>query len=110
MKLNISGVIKTSARKLFVGRQECLGVTRADNNKFSIRISEKENTDVVQFLETLLHELLHLYFFILIGIKNRRISEDKQHEVIDVVVPFMLNKMAMTLKPKRRRYKYVENS
>lgn len=102
MKLNLTGTIKSSERRIRAGDQDCYGLTRVTGNKFSIRISDKENQDAVQFLETLLHEMLHLYFFILIAMRGRSISEWKQHNVINVVVPFMLNKMAMEFAPKRR--------
>lgn len=102
MNIDLSGIIKTSKRPLKVKGQECFGTTTAKGQKFSILLSEKENRDPIQLIETLLHELLHLYFFIIIGITNRRISEEKQHEVIEASVPFILNKIAITLAAKRK--------
>lgn len=110
MKMNLSGTISTTPHRLVAGSQLCYGVTRANGNRFSIKISEKDNQDAVQFLETLLHEMLHLYFFIIIGMKGKNVAEWRQHNVIDVVVPFMLNKMAMELQPKRRKHTHGENS
>lgn len=102
MQMNLTGTIKVSPRRLKVDGVECMGTTRVKGTHFSILISEKENKETVQFMETLLHEILHLYFFIMMSLKSTTISEDKQHRVLDAVVPFMLNKMALELAPKRR--------
>lgn len=104
MKLDLTGTIKTTRRKIIVGRDECVGATYANKNKFLITISEKENPEVLDFLETVLHELLHLYFFIFMGIRDKKVSDALQHRVIDDVVPYTLSKIARELLPKRRRY------
>lgn len=102
MKLNLSGTIK-SRKKLQVDNQTCYGVTRGEKDKFSIYISEEALKDGYLFSETILHELLHLWFFILIAALDRDdISEKKQHEVLEQVIPIILSRTGIILK---RKYK-----
>ncbi len=101
MRMNFKGIIKVTKNRLFVNKQECLGVTKVHRNQFSIKISEQPNKDIVDFMETLLHEMIHLYFFILMNIANKRFADYKQHNVIEASVPFILNKIALEFDSKR---------
>lgn len=101
MKLDLLGTIRSTPRQLMVDGEPCLGVTRANGRRFSIQVVESSN--LVDFYDTILHEMLHLFFFIFGAIRNKDVPQAVQHRVIEVVVPFMLNKMAMELAPKRRQ-------
>jgi hypothetical protein len=96
MLLNLRGFVKSSKRRLFVDGDECLGVTRVYGHRFGIRIVETKS--LVEFYDTLLHELLHLFFFIFVSVRNKEISTHKQHRVINKAVPYILRLLARELK------------
>ena len=98
MMLNLKGTIKSS-KKVFWDEQECYGLTKLENKTFSVRLSEQTIQDQV-FSETLLHEFLHLWLAILFQVHLGKvvITEAEQHEVIDPIVSFGLNKLHNSLK------------
>lgn len=103
MKFKLSGFIK-SLPKVQYGGQECYGLTRANKDKFRIYISEKSMEDSYVWAETILHELLHLYCFILIGSGVKRLSsESKQHEFLEQVIPIILSRLNLLLKRNQKR-------
>jgi len=102
MKINLSGTIK-SRKRIHYGRQECYGITRANRGKFSIYLSESAMEDGYIFSETILHELLHLWFFIIGSISSKKLSEKEQHEVLEEAIPRILSRTGLILERKVRK-------
>lgn len=73
-----------------VNGQPCYGVVKANENKFKILIAKCAGASYEQFAETLLHELIHLWIFILMALTDTQISEAKQHKIIKKVMPVAL--------------------
>lgn len=73
--------------KVFVNKQECYGVVKADGNKFKILIAKCAGGGFDLFAETLLHELLHLWVFILMALTDINVSEKRQHKIIGTIMP-----------------------
>ena|SRR5271157_916869 len=71
----------------------CYGVVKANNNKFKILIAKCAGESFEQFAETVLHELLHLWVFILVALTDTRISEAKQHKMIKKIMPVALREL-----------------
>jgi hypothetical protein len=84
--MKIKGVIKFQKR-VFVGEDECFGVTRANGDHFDIRISEQTSQNLDLYAETVIHELLHLAFNIVAASVKVHIPEKQQHRIINKVVP-----------------------
>lgn len=102
MRLSLSGKIQ-SRKILRYGKDICYGLTRADKDNFRIYISELALKDINTFSETMLHELLHLWFFILNGASDRwDIPEAKQHEVLEEVMPMILSRTEIIRNRKRK--------
>lgn len=80
----LKGYIKFQNR-VRIKSQECYGVTRANGNKWSIRISRESAKDFYLFAETVFHELLHLGFYIVMACSKRQWSETAQHRIISKV-------------------------
>jgi hypothetical protein len=96
------GFIKSSKRVRHANR-ECYGLTRGQRNKFKIYISEKVTEDIDTFGNTILHELLHLYFCLLMAFGVRGLTEDLQHEVIEPMVPLIQSHIAAILSRKKKK-------
>lgn len=109
MKIDLSGTIK-SRKKLYYGKSACYGITKADKNKFQIYLSELALKDGYIFSETMLHELLHLWFFIInSSLKTKPISETKQHEVLEQVIPVILNHTRLMLEKVGKKNEKIKN-
>jgi len=80
--MQVTGTIKTQKRVRY-RNQECHGIASAHKQKFLIRIAENTFNDPVLYGETLLHELVHVWFFILMGSYPVHISERRQHKLIE---------------------------
>jgi hypothetical protein len=76
--------------KVFVNKQECYGVVKANDNKFKILIAKCAGASYEQFAETMFHELTHLAFFIIMALTDTRLSEKAQHRVIKKLTPIFL--------------------
>lgn len=107
MKLDLSGVIK-SRKRLYYGKSACYGITKANKSKFQIYLSELALKDGYIFSETVLHELLHLWFFIISTVAIKVPSEKEQHEVLEQVIPIILSRTALILERKGGRYEKVK--
>lgn len=82
--MNLKGIIKTSKR-VIVKNQECYGVAVGHKNTFTIKIDEsifRERPTL--FLKVLLHELIHLYFFIIEDYtkSHLNLTEGIQHKLM----------------------------
>jgi hypothetical protein len=69
-----------------VGGQPCYGAVRADDNRFKILIAKCAGESFEQFAETLLHEFVHLVYFILIALTDFNVSERAQHKTIEKIM------------------------
>jgi len=101
MKIDLSGTIK-SRKRLYHGRDACYGLTSVDKKKFRIYLSDLALKDGYIFSETMLHELLHLWFFIISTVAIRVPSEKEQHEILEQVIPTILSRTALVLERKGR--------
>lgn len=84
--MNIRGFIK-SQKKIIIDNDECYGCTYAYRNRFSIRIAEETGKDFYLFADTVLHELIHLWIFILSACTNVKITDNQSHRIINKVMP-----------------------
>lgn len=107
MKIDLSGVIK-SKKRLYYGKDACYGITRANKNKFKIYLSELALKDGYMFSETMLHELLHLWFFIISTVAVRVPSEADQHEVLEQVIPIILSRTRLMLERKGKKSEKIK--
>ena len=76
--------------KVIVEKQECYGVVKATGNRFRILIAKCAGKSYEQFAETLLHEFIHLWIFILTAMTDTQISEARQHKMIKKIMPVAL--------------------
>jgi len=81
----IKGVIKFQ-KKVIVSKQECYGCCRGDGDQFDIRISQDATENFKIFAETLLHELIHLWMFIIMATIKINITEKEQHIIMKKAV------------------------
>src|SRR5690349_4260308 len=89
--MNVNGTIVIRRRVRYRNR-ECYGITTAKGTQFQIRIAESVYYRPLLFAETLLHELMHLWLFILSGRdKQYLISQRKHHNLIDKTVPLAVS-------------------
>ena len=94
----LKGVIKFQ-KKVIVGKKECYGCCRGDGDRFDIRISQDAADNFEIFSETLIHELIHLWIFILMATVRINITEREQHKIMDKAVKSILR----SLKPYYKR-------
>jgi hypothetical protein len=83
------GIIKFQ-KEVFADKQECYGCVRVNDNKFRVLIAKCAGENIKIFVETIFHELLHLGCFVVIAITRAKISERQQHEMINRVMPEIL--------------------
>ena len=95
--MKLTGYIKFQ-KKVFVGKQECYGSTYGWRNTFGIRISEDASETFSLYAETILHELLHLWVFILAASIGIPLTEKKQHKFIELIVPKVIRGLRKTYK------------
>lgn len=87
--MNIRGFIK-SQKKIVIDDDECYGCTYAYRNRFSIRIAQETGKDFYLFSDTVLHELMHLWIFILSACRNITITDRQAHKIINKTMPIAL--------------------
>lgn len=83
------GIIKFQ-KEVFADKQECYGCVRVTKDKFRVLIAKCAGESLNMFVETVFHELLHLGCFVIVAITKADISERKQHEMINKVMPLIL--------------------
>ena len=69
-------------KKVIANKKECYGTCRASGDRFRVAISGAAFKSGSLLLETILHELLHLWFYIVTAITKKELSERIQHRVI----------------------------
>lgn len=78
-------------KRVRVKNEECYGTCCVfKKNTFTIKISETAFDDPVLFAETLLHELLHLWLFIVMKRCNTKMSEQYQHTIVNKIIPIVV--------------------
>jgi len=98
--IKIKGMIKT-VKRIRYKNIECDGITRAHKQEFLIRIA-RGTFERRMFPEVLLHELVHLWFFICFGVYKLYIPEKLQHKLINQIVPRMSRSFLKILKTNGR--------
>lgn len=91
--MNIYGQIKFQD-KITVRRIECLGSCETWDNHFRILVSKAARQNTGIFAETILHELCHLWLSVLISMAKLKISDRRQHKIIDKIMPIALKEIA----------------
>lgn len=99
MNIKLLGSIQ-SRKRLNYNKQECYGITKVNKNKFNILISELAFKNGYLFAETMLHELLHLWFFIIATAFGKEISESEQHAILEPIVPKIVTQVTNSIKKK----------
>lgn len=101
MSFFLQGIIR-SVPRLKYGKQECYGLMQGLKNKFVIKISDEAVEEGQVFADTMLHELLHLYFWILKARGVKGLSDPAQHEILEEVLPIVLSRIALILKRRKK--------
>ncbi len=83
----IKGDIKLINRRIFVNGDECFGTAECEGRRFKIRLSNKAITNGNEFLDTLLHELVHLWIGVGMTALDFKMSDAASHRIIDATVP-----------------------
>lgn len=94
----ITGKIKT-VKRIRYKNQECEGITKAEGQKFGIKIVHSTIKRRI-FAEVLLHELVHLWFFICFSVYGVYLKEKDQHRLMDKFLPRMSSALFKFLKDK----------
>lgn len=94
----IKGKIKT-VKRIRYKNQECEGITKANKQSFLIRVVYN-TLDRGLFPEVLLHELIHLWYFICFSVYGLYLSEREQHRLMNRLVPKMSSSFMKLLKQK----------
>ena len=83
---------------------ECWGKCVVEGNRFTINIARKATNDPILYADTMLHELLHLWLFMLEG-SNKKfgMSQRKHHALMKIVIPVALNVLKLDLWNKFRK-------
>ncbi len=97
------GEIKLINRRIFSDGDECYGTAIANKNRFHIRLSNIGIETVDDFIDTTLHELLHLWLFILIAALTVTLSDAASHRIIDATVKTAMRCLRRELRFKRKR-------
>lgn len=93
--MNLKGYIKT-AKKIKIGNSQCYGVSTGYGNKFGIRIEDSlMKKHPAMFLRVLLHEIIHLYFFIVDDYTRHKLNltEGVQHKIMGKLVKELVDKV-----------------
>ena len=99
--MEITGKIQT-VRRVRYKNQECEGITRAFKQSFLIKLAHGTFKRGV-FPEVLLHELLHLWFFICFSVYGVYLSERKQHRLMNYIIPRMSRSLQKLLKEQKNK-------
>lgn len=97
--IKVTGQIKT-VKRIRYKNQECDGIAYGDKQNFLIKIVES-TLKRDNFIEVLLHELMHVWFFIVLALYKIDISERKQHKIIEAVAPRMSRQVQRLLRKKK---------
>lgn len=100
--MNLVGSISTRKR-VRADNQECYGTCNAYKRTFTIRIAESAFDDPIMFADTLLHELIHLWLFIVMTRCNTQMSDRGHHTIIDMLVPKAVLKLKKFLIDRKRK-------
>jgi len=73
-------------KQVKVGKHVCYGSAYATGDKFKIKISEAAGESAECFIETLLHEMLHLALYVISGATKVELSDREHHRIINRIV------------------------
>ncbi len=94
--MKLKGIIRTSPRIVVKG-EECRGLYEGDNQSFVIRLESKTMRESPNlFLRVLLHELLHLYMYIVDDYTKSKLNltEGVQHKLMGTLVKQLTDRIA----------------
>lgn len=97
MNLDIKGRIRTVQRT----EDNDYGDTWLAGDRFDIRIALNKNKYVDEFTATLLHEMLHVWFTITKKVCRIKVSNAKEHEIIEQVEAVILYFVHLNLKQRK---------
>ena len=100
--MKLKGYIKFQ-NKVKVKNQESYGLTEAIGDHFRILISRESSKDFYLFSETILHELIHLGYFVIMACSTTtNLSERSQHAMINKIMPVMIAQLRKHCKGKKK--------
>jgi hypothetical protein len=82
----IQGEIKFQ-NKVVINKRECFGRCKVSTDHFQIAISKAAGESLSIFAEVLLHELLHLWLFVIEALTKKRLSDRQHHRIINQIIP-----------------------
>jgi predicted SprT family Zn-dependent metalloprotease len=88
----LMGIIEF-VKRVKIGKHICYGATYADGDKFRIKISRAAGESVECFVETLIHEMLHLAFYIISGVTKVELSDREHHRLINKIMKVALKEI-----------------
>lgn len=91
MSFKLVGIIQTTPRRIFIQKQECHGITSVKKTFFKIKISEKACKEPIVLVETVLHELCHLWLYAVSGLARRPFSDPVQERIINKTTKIALS-------------------
>ena len=91
--MKLKGTIQSSP-SIVSGGVKCAGTTEVAKERFLIRIADECFDDDENFQDVMLHELLHLWLFIVDNRGGRvtKFSERRHHRIINPIVDFALKR------------------
>ena len=87
--IKLTGAIEF-VKRVKIGKHICYGATYAQGSKFRIKISKASSESAECFIETLLHEMLHLMLYIISGTVKVELSDREHHRIINRIVKVAL--------------------
>lgn len=97
------GTIEFVNRRIFSKRDECYGITQVDGRRFWIKLATPAHDELWELVDTLLHEVMHLFFFVLAAFTDANLSIAAHHRVISRVVPYAIRMLRQEVRRSRRR-------
>lgn len=99
----IKGEIRLLQRRLFVDGDECYGTADCEGRRFILRLSNIAIETAEEFMDTLLHEMLHLYLGMLMTLLNLRLSDAASHRIIEPTCRYAVRLVKRELRKRRRK-------
>ncbi len=99
----VHGFINIIKQRIFHRGDECLGTCAVNGRRFNIRVSLKSAGEPDDFIDTLIHELMHLWLYILMAAYQFKLSEAAQHRIIEKAAPVTVKLLKREIRRKVRK-------
>lgn len=99
----VKGVVRLVQRRLFVDGDECYGTAEYMGRRFVVRLSNIGIESVDEFMDTLVHELLHVYLGILMAVFGIKLSDKACHRIIEPTSQNVLRLLKRELRKRKRK-------